>query len=84
MSSNGYVHPEVLVETDWVAQHLKDPKVRIIESNEDLLLYDVGHIPGAVKIDWQGDLQDSVTATRLPTPRSLGCISPLTLPKRLV
>jgi thiosulfate/3-mercaptopyruvate sulfurtransferase len=60
MTTNGYVHPEVLVESDWVAQHLKDPKVRIVESNEDVLLYDVGHIPGAVKIDWQGDLQDSV------------------------
>jgi thiosulfate/3-mercaptopyruvate sulfurtransferase len=69
MSSNGYVHPEVLVETDWVAQHLKDPKVRIIESNEDLLLYDVGHIPGAVKIDWQGDLQDSVKRDYIDRPR---------------
>lgn len=69
MSSNGYVHPEVLVETDWVAQHLKDPKVRVIESNEDLLLYDVGHIPGAVKIDWQGDLQDSVKRDYIDRPR---------------
>lgn len=68
MSSNSYVHPEVLVETDWVAQHLKDPKVRVIESNEDLLLYDVGHIPGAVKIDWQGDLQDSVKRDYIDRP----------------
>ncbi len=53
-----YVHPEVLVSTDWVAQHLNDPKVRIIESDEDVLLYDIGHLPTAVKIDWHTDLND--------------------------
>jgi thiosulfate/3-mercaptopyruvate sulfurtransferase len=52
-----YVHPEVLVETDWVAEHLNDPKVRIVESDEDYLLYDTGHIPGAVKVDWFTTLQ---------------------------
>ncbi len=56
----GYVHSEVLVTTDWVAQHLNDPSVRIVESNEDILLYDMGHIPGAVQIDWQKDLNDAV------------------------
>ncbi len=55
-----YVHPEVLVSADWVADHLKDPKVRIVESDEDLLLYGQSHIPGAVMIDWQGDLQDQL------------------------
>ena len=55
-----YVHPEVLVSADWVEQHRNDPKVRIVESNEDILLYDMGHIPGSVKIDWQGDLQDQI------------------------
>ena len=55
-----YVHPEVLVSADWVADHLNDPKVRIVESDEDLLLYGQGHIPGAVMIDWQGDLQDQL------------------------
>lgn len=55
---SNYAHPEVLVSTDWVADHLKDPKVRLVESNEDPLLYEVGHIPGAVKIDWQADLND--------------------------
>jgi len=55
-----YVHPEVLVETEWVADHLNDPKVRIVESDEDVLLYEVGHIPGAVKIDWHTDLQNPV------------------------
>ena len=55
-----YAHPEVLVSADWVEEHLKDPKVRIVESDEDILLYDLGHIPGAVRIDWQGDLQDQL------------------------
>jgi thiosulfate/3-mercaptopyruvate sulfurtransferase len=55
-----YVHPEVLVSTEWVAQHRNDPNVRIVESDEDILLYDVGHIPGAVKVDWQNELQHQV------------------------
>ncbi len=58
IEQRGYAHPDVLVSTDWVAQHLNDPKVRLVESNEDLLLYDTGHIPGAVKIDWTNDLND--------------------------
>ncbi len=54
-----YAHPDVLVSTDWVADHLNDTQnVRIVESNEDLLLYGTGHIPGAVHIDWVNDLQD--------------------------
>ncbi len=56
----GYAHPEVLVSTQWVAEHLDDPTVRIVESNEDILLYYQGHIPGAVQIDWQKDLNDAV------------------------
>ncbi len=55
-----YAHPEVLVSAEWVQAHLNDPKVRIVESDEDVLLYDMSHIPGAVKIDWQGDLQDQL------------------------
>ena len=54
-----YAHPEVLVSTDWLADHLNDPNIRIVESNEDVLLYDTGHIPGAVHIDWRLDLQDA-------------------------
>jgi thiosulfate/3-mercaptopyruvate sulfurtransferase len=57
---SGYAKPEVLVSTDWVAEHLDDPKVRLVESDEDVLLYDMGHIPGAVKIDWHTDLQNPV------------------------
>ena len=55
-----YVHPEVLVSTDWVSQHTSDPKIKIVESDEDVLLYEVGHIEGAIKIDWQTDLQDQL------------------------
>lgn len=58
MSSTEYAHPESLVSTDWLANHLNDPNVRIIESNEDVLLYDTGHIPGAVHVDWRRDLND--------------------------
>jgi thiosulfate/3-mercaptopyruvate sulfurtransferase len=55
-----YAHPEVLVDTDWVAGHLEDPDVRIVESDEDALLYETGHIPGAVKVDWFSTLQAPV------------------------
>ena len=55
-----YAHPEVLVNAAWLASHLREPNTRIVESNEDVLLYDTGHIPGAVHIDWRQDLQDSV------------------------
>jgi thiosulfate/3-mercaptopyruvate sulfurtransferase len=55
-----YARPEVLVSADWVQEHLQGPKVRIVESDEDLLLYGQAHIPGAVMIDWQGDLQDQL------------------------
>ena len=59
MSTN-YAHPESLVSTEWLAEHLNDANIRIVESNEDILLYDTGHIPGAVKIDWTTDLNDPV------------------------
>jgi thiosulfate/3-mercaptopyruvate sulfurtransferase len=55
-----YAHPDVLVSTDWLADHLNEPGIRIVESNEDVLLYDTGHIPGAVHIDWRADLQDQL------------------------
>jgi thiosulfate/3-mercaptopyruvate sulfurtransferase len=58
--TGSYAHPEALVSTDWVAEHLDDPMVRIVESDEDVLLYETGHIPGAVKIDWYADEQDQV------------------------
>jgi len=55
-----YLLPEVLVSTDWVADHSEDASIRIVESDEDILLYDVGHIDGAIKVDWQNDLQDPI------------------------
>ena len=60
IEQRGYAHPDVLVSTDWVEQHLNDPKVRIIESNEDTLLYSSGHVPGAVHVDWTSDLNDQI------------------------
>ncbi|HLZ55762.1 MAG TPA: sulfurtransferase [Ktedonosporobacter sp.] len=56
-----YAHPETVVETSWLADHLKDPNVRLIEADEDVLLYEVGHISGAVKLDWHVDVQDPVS-----------------------
>ena len=58
ISSRGYSNAGKLVSTDWVAEHLNDSDVRIIESNEDPLLYPSGHIPGAVEVDWVKDLND--------------------------
>ena len=60
IESRGYAHPDALVTTDWVAEHLDDQSIRIVESDEDVLLYDTGHIPGAVKIDWHADLNDAL------------------------
>jgi thiosulfate/3-mercaptopyruvate sulfurtransferase len=60
LAGRGYAHPEVLVTTGWVAARLDDPAVRIIESNEDPLLYSAGHVPGAVEVDWTADLNDAV------------------------
>lgn len=60
ISEKGYANPDALVSTDWVAEHRNDPSIRLVESNEDILLYDVGHIPGAVKVDWHVDLNDAV------------------------
>src|ERR687894_96727 len=60
IEQRGYAHPDVLVSTDWVEQHLNDPAVRFIESNEDTLLYASGHIPGAVHVDWTSDLNEQL------------------------
>ncbi|MDQ0892521.1 sulfurtransferase [Agromyces ramosus] len=55
-----YAHPERLVTTEWLAEHLGEPGLVVVESDEDVLLYETGHIPGAVKIDWHTDLNDPV------------------------
>jgi thiosulfate/3-mercaptopyruvate sulfurtransferase len=57
----GFAHPERLVSTEWLAEHLGDPGLVVVESDEDVLLYEVGHIPGAVKVDWHTELNDPVT-----------------------
>ena len=53
---SGYANPNVLVTTEWLAEN--SAKVRIVECDEDVLLYEVGHIPGAVKLDWHTELND--------------------------
>lgn len=63
-----YAHPEVLVSTDWVADHLDDPSVRIVESDEDPALYFQGHIPGAVEIGWHSHLQDQIVRDYIDVP----------------
>ena len=68
IARRGYAHPDVLVSTEWLAAHLDDPDVRIVESNEDALLYPSGHIPGAVQVDWAADLNDPVRRDYLGKP----------------
>jgi len=63
--SKGYVHPEVLVDADWVQQHVNDPKVRLFEVDVNTKSYDEGHIPGAVGLNWQTQLQDQVVRAPL-------------------
>ena len=77
MSDSQYAHPEVLVSTDWLADHLNAPNTRIVESNEDVLLYDTGHIPGAVHIDWRQDLQDPLVRDYI-SPKAFSELCPET------
>ena len=60
IAAKRYTHPEVLVSTEWLAEHLDDDAIRVLECDEDVLLYEVAHIPGAQKLDWHEDLNDSV------------------------
>lgn len=60
IEQRGFVHPEKLVSTEWLAANLNHPKVILVESNEDSLLYPSGHIPGAFEVDWTRDLNDPV------------------------
>jgi thiosulfate/3-mercaptopyruvate sulfurtransferase len=60
VESLGYAHPNRLVSTQWLAENLGTPGLVVVESNEDVLLYDTGHIPGAIKIDWHTELNDPV------------------------
>jgi thiosulfate/3-mercaptopyruvate sulfurtransferase len=69
-----YAHPERLVTTDWLAEQIDTGRIggpdgiALLESDEDLLLYDTGHIPGAVKIDWHVDLNDPLTRDYIDGP----------------
>jgi len=67
MAENGYAKP-VLVTTDWLADHLNDESVAVAEADENPDLYDEGHIPGAVKLHWQDDLQDPVERDLVDKP----------------
>ncbi len=69
IAERGYALPDVLVSTSWVQQRLNDPDVRIVESNEDPLLYATGHVPGAVEIDWTRDLNDPLRRDYLDKER---------------
>ena len=70
MSAQDYAHPEVLVSTQWVADNLHNTgKIRLVESNEDVLLYNTGHIQNAVHIDWVSDLNDPVRRDYLDAAR---------------
>lgn len=60
IADRGYSQPDALVSTEWVAQHLDDPSVRFVESNEDPLVYPSGHVPGAVEVDWTRDLNHQI------------------------
>jgi thiosulfate/3-mercaptopyruvate sulfurtransferase len=65
--SNGYAQSNVLVDADWVLEHLNDPTVRLLEVDVDTKAYDQGHLPGAVGLNWQTELQDRVV--RAPATR---------------
>ncbi|NIZ89782.1 sulfurtransferase [Kineococcus rubinsiae] len=56
-----YAHPEKLVTTAWLAEHLGEDGLRVVESDEDVLLWDTGHVAGSVKVDWHTELNDEVT-----------------------
>ena len=63
-----YAFPEVLVSTAWVDEHRHDPGVRLVEADEDVLLYSQGHIAGAVRLDWHTDLQNQTVRDFLDKP----------------
>jgi thiosulfate/3-mercaptopyruvate sulfurtransferase len=59
-TERSYAYADALVSTEWIAEHLNDSNIRIVESNEDSLLYASGHVPGAIQIDWVTDLNDQI------------------------
>ena len=77
IADKGYAHPDALVSTEWVAAHLQDPGVRLVESNEDPLVYPSGHIPGAVQVDWTTDLNDPLRRDYITAESFAGLMSRL-------
>ncbi len=77
IDERGYVHAEKLVSTDWVTARLDDGSIRLVESNEDPLVYPSGHIPGAVEIDWIRDLNDPVRRDYLDAEKFTELVSRL-------
>ncbi len=75
ISERGYANADILVTTDWVAEHKNDPNIRLVESNEDILLYVAGHIPGAVQVDWTTDLNDPLTRDYLSAEKFAALMS---------
>jgi thiosulfate/3-mercaptopyruvate sulfurtransferase len=68
IAAKRYAHPDSLVSTEWLTEHLADNNLRIIESDEDVLLYDTGHIANAQKVDWHIDLNDPVVRDYVDRP----------------
>jgi thiosulfate/3-mercaptopyruvate sulfurtransferase len=66
--ASGYAYPEVLVETDWVEAHLTDPTLRLVEVDEDVSLYETGHLPGALKLEWNADMQHQILRDFISQP----------------
>ncbi len=64
--SASYAHPEVLVNTEWVAAHAQDPNVRVVEVDVDTKAYDEGHVPGAIAWAWNTQLCDTTVRDILP------------------
>lgn len=73
LPQNGYARPEVLVETDWVARHLDDPTVRLVEMDVDVTAYRAGHIPGAIGWNWQLDTQNPLRRN-VPDPAAFAAL----------
>jgi thiosulfate/3-mercaptopyruvate sulfurtransferase len=84
ISDRGYAVPEILVSTAWVAEHLDDPSIRIVESDEDPLLYASSHIPGAVEVDWTRDLNDPVRRDYLQKDRFDALMAKIGVTKKTV
>ncbi|HEY4132055.1 MAG TPA: sulfurtransferase [Gemmatimonadaceae bacterium] len=68
IADKAYARTDSLVSTEWLSAHLDDPTIRIIESDEDVLLYDIGHIRNAQKVDWHLDLNDPITRDYVDRP----------------